>query len=148
MGSKPAVEFARAQFDALTAGRTIHPDIVKSVLQIAALTGGHKVFNWLTRRLQGSQVEHERMNLLTALGAFKNRELIGKAQQYVLEQVPARNQFVPVVSMAAIKRGKHVYCEKPLTHSIWEARVIREAAAKAMERSSKSWGSGSRPSGW
>ena len=26
--------------------------------------------------------------------------------------------------------GKHVYCEKPLTHNIWEARVIREAAAK------------------
>jgi len=101
MGSKTAVKFVRAQFDALTAGRTIHPDIVKSVLQIAALTGGRKVFNWLTRRLQGSQVEHERMNLLTALGAFKSRELIGKAQQYVLEQVPARNKFVPVLSMAA-----------------------------------------------
>src|ERR1041384_7771086 len=25
-------------------------------------------------------------------------------------------------SMAAIKLGKHVYCEKPLTHSVWEAR--------------------------
>jgi predicted dehydrogenase len=27
--------------------------------------------------------------------------------------------------------GKHVYCEKPLTHNIWEARKVREAAAKA-----------------
>ncbi len=27
--------------------------------------------------------------------------------------------------------GKHVYCEKPLTHNVWEARIIREAAAKA-----------------
>ena len=27
--------------------------------------------------------------------------------------------------------GKHVYCEKPLTRDIYEARVIREAAAKA-----------------
>src|SRR5207253_376822 len=33
-------------------------------------------------------------------------------------------------TMAAIKLGKHVYCEKPLTHSIWEARQIREATAK------------------
>jgi len=34
-------------------------------------------------------------------------------------------------TLAALKLGKHVYCEKPLTHNVWEARVIREAAAKA-----------------
>jgi predicted dehydrogenase len=34
-------------------------------------------------------------------------------------------------SMEAIKRGKHVYCEKPLTHSVWEARQVAEAARKA-----------------
>ena len=33
-----------------------------------------------------------------------------------------------VATMAAIKRGKHVYCEKPLTHSIYEARMLTEAA--------------------
>lgn len=33
-------------------------------------------------------------------------------------------------TMLALKHGKHVYCEKPLTHNIWEARQIREAAAK------------------
>jgi predicted dehydrogenase len=31
-------------------------------------------------------------------------------------------------SMAAIKMGKHVYCEKPLTHSVWEARQLASAA--------------------
>ena len=31
-------------------------------------------------------------------------------------------------SMAAIRRGKHVYCEKPLTHSVWEARELTKAA--------------------
>ena len=34
-------------------------------------------------------------------------------------------------SMAAIKLGKHVYCEKPLTHSVWEARQVAKAAREA-----------------
>ncbi len=36
-----------------------------------------------------------------------------------------------VIAMAAIKRGKHVYCEKPLAHSIWECRQLAEAAREA-----------------
>ena len=35
-----------------------------------------------------------------------------------------------VVAMAAIKLGKHVYCQKPMTHSIAEARALQEAARK------------------
>lgn len=35
-----------------------------------------------------------------------------------------------VACMAAINRGKHVYCEKPLAHSIHEVRVVTEAARK------------------
>ncbi len=33
-------------------------------------------------------------------------------------------------TLPALQLGKHVYCEKPLTHDVWEARIIREAAEK------------------
>ncbi|MEK7674604.1 MAG: Gfo/Idh/MocA family oxidoreductase [Verrucomicrobiota bacterium] len=36
-----------------------------------------------------------------------------------------------VASMAAIKLGKHVYCEKPLTRTVREARALAKAAAEA-----------------
>lgn len=34
-------------------------------------------------------------------------------------------------TLPALQLGKHVYCEKPLTYNIEEARIIREAARKA-----------------
>ncbi len=33
-------------------------------------------------------------------------------------------------TLPALQLNKHVYCEKPLTHNVWEARVITEAAAR------------------
>ncbi len=34
------------------------------------------------------------------------------------------------ISAAAMRRGKHVFCEKPLTNSIWEARTLRRLAVE------------------
>ncbi|HEX4592600.1 MAG TPA: Gfo/Idh/MocA family oxidoreductase [Gemmataceae bacterium] len=34
-------------------------------------------------------------------------------------------------SIMAMKHGKHVYCQKPLTHTVYEARQMREVAKKA-----------------
>ena len=33
-------------------------------------------------------------------------------------------------SMLAMRKGKHVYCQKPISHSIWEARRLAETAAQ------------------
>ena len=33
-----------------------------------------------------------------------------------------------VISMEAMRRGKHVYCQKPLTHDVYESRTLANAA--------------------
>ena len=36
-----------------------------------------------------------------------------------------------IIALAAIKHGKHTYCQKPLTHTIYEARQLALASQKA-----------------
>jgi len=71
------------------------------VMQVGALTGGDDAFDWLDQRFQSSQIEHDRMNILIALGCFKKPDLIKRSLQYVLDTVAPRNKFIPVVAMAS-----------------------------------------------
>jgi aminopeptidase N len=100
-GSESAMEFADRQFAALMRGSNVHPDIMKSVMQVGALSGNDQVFEWFDQRFRDSQVEHERMNILAALGCFKDEALIRRCRQYTLDTVPARNKFIPVVAMSS-----------------------------------------------
>lgn len=59
------------------------------------------------------------------------REMLDKETGIDAVVVATPDHVHAVACMAAIKKGKHVYCEKPLTHSVYETRVVTEAARKA-----------------
>ena len=56
------------------------------------------------------------------------RELLAKQKDLDAVVIATPDHTHAVITMAAMKAGKHVYCQKPLTHSVWEARMIAKAA--------------------
>ncbi len=97
-GSSSALDFAADAFEQMMAGKSIHPDIARSVMQVGALTKGAKAFAWFKRRFAESPSEHERMNILAGMVAFNQWELVEEALSFTLESVPPRNQFMPIAA--------------------------------------------------
>ncbi len=59
------------------------------------------------------------------------RKLFDRPQDFDAVVVSTCEHSHALATMMALKHKKHVYCEKPLTHDVWEARQIRLAAAEA-----------------
>ena len=59
------------------------------------------------------------------------REMLDKEKNIDAILCATPDHWHAFVTLAAIRRGKHVYCEKPLTHNIAEARAVARAAAEA-----------------
>jgi predicted dehydrogenase len=59
------------------------------------------------------------------------RRLFDHAREFDAVVVSTTEHTHAFATLPALQLGKHVYCEKPLTHDVGEARIIREAAARA-----------------
>ncbi len=59
------------------------------------------------------------------------RKLFDRPQEFDAVVVSTCEHTHAAATMLALKHKKHVYCEKPLTHDVYEARQIRLAAADA-----------------
>lgn len=84
------------------AGRPdLHPDIFKGVCQADAFLNGGDALARMIDRLEASDIEHERLALLAAMGWFRDPEVLAQARTYVLANVPDRNRFIPLAAMGS-----------------------------------------------
>jgi len=58
------------------------------------------------------------------------RRLYGQAKDFDAVIVSTPDHMHAPIALPAMKLGKHVFCQKPLTHSVFEARQMRLAAEK------------------
>jgi len=77
----------------------------------------------------GSQKRSGQYRGCTAYNDF--RELLEKEKDFDAVVVGTTDHVHAPISIAAMRKGKHVYCQKPMTHTIQEARRMAEVARTA-----------------
>ncbi len=117
---------------------------VAAVCDVNREGGGYISWNWMEgkeRKVGGREparrLVDEHYAQLKSVGEYKGckayadfRELLEREDVDAV-MVATPDHTHAVIVMAALKRGKHVYCEKPLAYSVHETRRITEAARRA-----------------
>jgi predicted dehydrogenase len=95
-------------------------------LHVTAGVSGREPCQKIVEAYYGAQQRSGQYRVCAAYRDF--RELLEKQQDLDAVIVCTTDNLHAAVSAAAMKKGKHVFCQKPLTHTIYEARRIAEIA--------------------
>jgi len=121
------------------------PEIqIVAVCDVNRESGGYLSWNWTQgkeqrvagreparRQVEGGYAQQKRSGTYRGCKAYADYRQLLAEEDVDAVMVATPDHTHAVITMAALKRGKHVYCEKPLTWSVYEARQITEAARKA-----------------
>ena len=80
--------------------------------------------DWSTVQVKKNFEQHPNAKRYRDFREMLDKE--GKTIDAVTISTPDHNHAI--IAMTAMQRGKHVYVQKPLTHNIYEARMLTEAA--------------------
>jgi predicted dehydrogenase len=128
----------------LTALQAIPGVQVVAVCDVNRESGGYLSWNWgegkegrtcgrepARRLVDQYYAQQQRSGTYQGCAAYHDyRELLEKEDVDAV-MVATPDHTHAVITMTALKRRKHVYCEKPLTWSVREARIVTEAARQA-----------------
>jgi predicted dehydrogenase len=81
--------------------------------------------------IDGERLDKRAQTWPSAKKYFDYRKLFDEsAKEFDAVTVSTADHSHAPASVLAMRLGKHVYCQKPLTHTVFEARLMREVAAK------------------
>jgi len=102
------------------------PIQLSHTLRVTSGVAGREPCQKIVNGYYGSQQRSGTYNGCMAYADF--RELLDKQKDVDAVVVCTTDNLHAAVSIAAMKKGKHVFCQKPLTHTIYEARRMAEVA--------------------
>ena len=102
------------------------PIQLNHTLRVTSGVAGREPSQQIVNALYASHKSSGKYNGCTAHSDY--RELLEKQKDVDAVVVCTTDHLHAVISAAAMKKRKHVFCQKPLTHTISEARQIAEIA--------------------
>jgi GFO/IDH/MocA oxidoreductase family protein len=94
--------------------------------QLAGPTAGREPAKRIVEAYYGKRLPSGQYRGCTAYNDF--RELLAKEKEVDGVVVCTPDHWHAPIAITAMKMGKHTYCQKPMTHSVYEARRMAEVA--------------------
>lgn len=95
------------------------------------------------RRMVNQYYDHDGPESSGCAGYADYREMLAERDDIDAVVITTPDHLHAVIALEAIRKGMHVFCEKPLGHSLKEVRLMTEAAHKAgVATQMGNWGHG------